>query len=581
MKNKSTVAVLLAAYNGRQWIEEQIASILNQNNVYLKIFISIDPSTDTTREFLEQSYIQHDQIVILPDIGKFGGAAKNFFRLMRDVDCSIFDYVAFADQDDIWFPDKLCRAIQKLDETKSDGYSSNVLAFWEDGKNELVQKSQMQCKYDYLFEAAGPGCTYVMRKNLAQKIKQKIIGRWEEVNQLWLHDWFCYAYARSNGFTWFIDEKPSMCYRQHNSNQVGVNKGLEAFLHRFTIIIKGDAISQSLSVAVLIGMENDSFVKKWKNFTRLGFLKLALSAPECRRKKLEKFFFFFACILMAMIENRNIRINGNTTFKCKSGAISKKIVRKVSQPSMKISIVTVVFNNANTIKDAINSVLNQTYQDIEYIIIDGKSTDGTIEIIQSYGSKISKFVSEPDKGIYDAMNKGLKLATGDVVGILNSDDFYILNDVIEKVVKVFEEQQVESMFADLVYVKAEDIDKVVRYYDSSYFSLDKFAYGWMPAHPTFFIKREVYERYGYFKIDYKIAADYELLVRFLAKNGVSYYYLREPIIKMRIGGVSTRNLKSNFILNQEILKACFENGIYSNWFMVLSKYPRKLLGYFK
>ena len=248
---------------------------------------------------------------------------------------------------------------------------------------------------------------------------------------------------------------------------------------------------------------------------------------------------------------------------------------------MKISIVTVVYNNANVIKSAIDSVLNQTYKNIEYIIIDGKSTDGTVEIIQSYGDKINKFVSEPDNGIYDAMNKGLKLATGDVVGILNSDDFYISNDVLSKVIEIFKEHSVDSMFADLVYISPENLEKVVRYYDSSYFSPDKFAYGWMPAHPTFFVKREVYEEYGYFKPGYKIAADYELLVRFLAKYGVSYYYLREPIIKMRIGGVSTQNLKSNFILNKEILKACFENGIYSNWFMVLSKYPQKILGYFK
>ena len=248
---------------------------------------------------------------------------------------------------------------------------------------------------------------------------------------------------------------------------------------------------------------------------------------------------------------------------------------------MKISIVTVVYNNANVIKSAIDSVVNQTYKNIEYIIIDGKSTDGTVEIIQSYGDKISKFVSQPDSGIYDAMNKGLKLATGDVVGILNSDDMYMSVDIIEKVVAIFETHAVESMFADLVYVQPENLEKVVRYYDSSYFSPTKFAYGWMPAHPTFFVKREVYEKYGYFKTDYKIAADYELLVRFLSKYQISYFYLKMPLVKMRLGGVSTMNLRSTFILNKEILRACSENGIYSNWFMVLSKYPKKLLGLLK
>ena len=248
---------------------------------------------------------------------------------------------------------------------------------------------------------------------------------------------------------------------------------------------------------------------------------------------------------------------------------------------MKISIITVVWNNATTIKDAIDSVLGQTYDNIEYIVVDGASTDGTVEIVQSYGEKISKFISEKDKGLYDAMNKGIGLATGDVVGILNSDDFYIDEYVLERVVKEFEEKQVDSMFADLVFVKPDNLDKTVRYYDSSHFSPDKFAYGWMPAHPTFFVKREIYEKYGVFKTDYKIAADYELLTRFLGKNKVSYSYIKEPIVKMRIGGASTSGIKSNYILNKEIIRACRENDIYTNWLMVLSKYPKKILGLLK
>ena len=248
---------------------------------------------------------------------------------------------------------------------------------------------------------------------------------------------------------------------------------------------------------------------------------------------------------------------------------------------LKISIITVVWNNSATIKDAIDSVLSQTYENIEYIVIDGASTDGTVEIVQSYGDKISKFISEKDKGLYDAMNKGISLATGDIVGILNSDDFYINEYVIEKVVKEFEEKQCESIYADLVFVKAQNLEKVVRYYDSSHFSPEKFAYGWMPAHPTFFVKKEIYEKYGVFKTDYKIAADYELLTRFLAKNNINYSYIKEPIIKMRIGGASTSGIRSNYILNKEIIRACKENGIYTNWLMVLSKYPKKILGLFK
>jgi glycosyltransferase involved in cell wall biosynthesis len=247
---------------------------------------------------------------------------------------------------------------------------------------------------------------------------------------------------------------------------------------------------------------------------------------------------------------------------------------------MKVSIVTVVYNNVKTIKDAINSVLNQTYENIEYIIIDGQSTDGTVEIVKSYGTKIDKFICEQEHGIYDAMNKGLKLATGDIIGILNSDDFYISNDVIEKVVKVFEKHQVKSMFADLVYVKADNLNKIVRYYDSSYFSPDKFAYGLMPAHPTFFAKREVYEKYGYFKTDYKIAADFELLARLLSKNSLSYFYLPEPLVKMRLGGIST-SVSSLYINSKEQLRACHENSIKTNIFKILFKYPTKLMGFIK
>ena len=245
---------------------------------------------------------------------------------------------------------------------------------------------------------------------------------------------------------------------------------------------------------------------------------------------------------------------------------------------MKISIITVVYNNKETIKDAIDSILSQTYKNIEYIIIDGASTDGTIEIVKSYRDKITKFLSEPDKGLYDAMNKGINLATGDVVGILNSDDFYINNRVIEEVVYLFQEKKVDSLFADLVFVHPTNLNKVVRYYDSSKFTLNKFAYGWMPAHPTFFVKREAYIKYGLFKTDYKIAADYELLVRLLYKYNLKYFYLQKVLIKMRTGGISTNGLKSNWILNQEIIRACDENGIKTNMFKVLSKYPKKLLG---
>ena len=247
---------------------------------------------------------------------------------------------------------------------------------------------------------------------------------------------------------------------------------------------------------------------------------------------------------------------------------------------MKISIITVVWNNAKTIKYAIDSVLNQTHKNIEYIILDGASTDGTIEIIRSYGDKISKFVSEPDKGIYDAMNKGIKLATGDVVGILNSDDFYIDDYVIEKVVKEFEEKQVDSVYADLVFVKPDDLSKAVRYYDSSSCGSENFQYALYPAHPTFFVRKWVYDKYGVFKTDYKIGADFDLMARFLYTNNISYSYIKEPLIKMRVGGVST-SFSSIWINALEQLRVCGENDIKTNIFKIITKYPVKLMGVFK
>lgn len=247
---------------------------------------------------------------------------------------------------------------------------------------------------------------------------------------------------------------------------------------------------------------------------------------------------------------------------------------------MKISIITVVWNNKKTIKDAIESVLSQTYDNIEYLVIDGASNDGTVDIVQSYGKRISKFISEKDNGIYDAMNKGIALATGDVVGILNSDDFYIDEYVIEKVVREFKIKGVDSVYADLVFVKHDNLDKIIRYYDSSKCMPDKFQYALYPAHPTFFVKKEIYKKYGLFKTNYKIGADFDIMARFLYTHKISYSYIQEPLIKMRIGGVST-SFSSILINSIEQYRVCKENGIKTNIFKVLMKYPIKLIGIIK
>jgi glycosyltransferase involved in cell wall biosynthesis len=241
-----------------------------------------------------------------------------------------------------------------------------------------------------------------------------------------------------------------------------------------------------------------------------------------------------------------------------------------------VSIITVSYNSSRTISDTINSVLNQTYQNIQYIVIDGSSTDGTIEIIKSFSNRISKFVSEPDKGIYDAINKGIKLATGDIIGILNSDDFFYDDFVVEKIVNAFIESDTDTVIGDVQFVDPKKTSRVVRYYSSKKFNPLKFKYGFMPAHPSFYAKRGLFEKLGYYKTDYKIAADYELLIRFLYINKIKYRYLEMPFVSMRTGGVSNNSLSSNWLLNKEIVRACRENDIYTNYLFVYSKYFLKL-----
>ena len=304
IKKQPKIAILLAAYNGLGYIEEQLDSILNQKSVDVSIFISVDLSTDHTYEWCLEFSHSHANIVVLPYGAQFGGAAKNFFRLIQDVDFSSFDYISFADQDDIWLPDKLIRAVNKSNETNSSGYSSNVMAFWPTGEKKLIKKSQPQRVWDYLFEAAGPGCTYVLSIDLANKIKETVVDNWSEINKLGLHDWFCYAYARANGFSWFIDAWPSMLYRQHAGNQVGANKGVKAFLYRLNKVVGGWGIKQSALTAKLVGKGDSNFVRDWCRFKRYGFLILAFSANKCRRRPQDRIFFFFACLLMAIVGKR-------------------------------------------------------------------------------------------------------------------------------------------------------------------------------------------------------------------------------------------------------------------------------------
>jgi glycosyltransferase len=228
---------------------------------------------------------------------------------------------------------------------------------------------------------------------------------------------------------------------------------------------------------------------------------------------------------------------------------------------MKISIITAVYNSFNFIDNCLQSIVKQTYNDIEHIVIDGGSTDGTLDVINKYRDNIATLISEPDNGIYDAMNKGIKLARGEIIGILNSDDFYVNDTIIEKVVDTFKKYNVDSCYGDLIYVDKNDTNKVIRYWKSSQYKYGSFKYGWHPPHPTFFVKKEVYDKYGAFDTNFEISADFELMLRFLEKYRITTIYLPEPIIKMRFGGVSNKNLKNIIIGNINCYRAFKKNSL--------------------
>jgi rhamnosyltransferase len=288
-------AICLAVFNGIKWIDEQLKTILTQYGVEVSIFVSVDSSNDGSEE-----------LVVLPHGCHFGGAAYNFFRILRDVDFSDFDYVSFSDQDDIWLPNKLLRAHEVLSGTGADAYSSNVTAFWPDGRKALIEKSQHQVQWDFLFESAGPGCTFVMRRNLACTIQNFLKTRRNQVQQVGQgqHDWFIYAFARANGYRWVIDDYAGMLYRQHENNLVGVNAGWSAFIFRVRKVLGGWGLTQSVLIAGLVGLGDDPFVIPWSNGSRVGMLRLAVHARQCRRRGRDQLLFAIACVALSIVGRR-------------------------------------------------------------------------------------------------------------------------------------------------------------------------------------------------------------------------------------------------------------------------------------
>jgi len=228
---------------------------------------------------------------------------------------------------------------------------------------------------------------------------------------------------------------------------------------------------------------------------------------------------------------------------------------------LKISVISAVYNNRNTIAHALDSVLAQSHRDIELIVIDGGSTDGTLEVLQAYAGRFSVLVSEPDGGIYDALNKGIRLATGEAVGFLHSDDIYADEHVLARVVRELSDPDVGAVYGDLDYVRGKDIDRVIRHWSAGIFSKSKLARGWMPPHPTFYVRRSIYAQLGGFDLRYRIAADYDTMLRILNRSGVQAAYIPEVLVKMRLGGVSNRSLSNILQKSWEDYLILRRNGV--------------------
>lgn len=247
---------------------------------------------------------------------------------------------------------------------------------------------------------------------------------------------------------------------------------------------------------------------------------------------------------------------------------------------MKITLITVTYNSGKTLSTTLESVLAQTHQNIEYIIVDGASKDNTVALIKAYEPRFEgrlKWVSEPDKGLYDAMNKGIRMATGMVIGILNSDDFFTTNDILQQVADAFEaNKEIDAVYGDVHFVNPDNLEKCVRYYSSKVFRRSLMKIGLMPAHPSFYLKKERFEQFGYYKTDYKIAADFEFLLRVIYKGRILTKYMSIDMVAMRTGGASTSGFESRKRIMKEHLRAFRENGIYNNVFFLSLRYPYKI-----
>lgn len=243
---------------------------------------------------------------------------------------------------------------------------------------------------------------------------------------------------------------------------------------------------------------------------------------------------------------------------------------------MRVSVITVCYNSAKSINRSITSVLEQSHEDVELVIIDGGSTDGTLEVVNKHLDTRVKVVSEPDSGIYDAMNKGLRNASGDIVCFLNSDDYYVDETVLSEVVARINNNVCDIVLGDVDFFDPRRPQNIVRKYPARRFKLERLKFGWMPPHPGFFARRKIYDKHGFFDDAYKVAGDFEFVARIFSASKIDFIYLDRVVVRMSLGGVSTSGLASKILLNREVMRACKQHGIRTNWLFLMVKYPLKL-----
>ncbi|MDY0189339.1 MAG: glycosyltransferase [Desulfuromonas sp.] len=290
-------AVALATHNGLQWLDEQLDTVLSQQGVEVVVFVSDDSSVDDTVAHIRDRAMEDKRIVLLPQVSLAGGAAQNFFRLVRDIDLTDFDYLALADQDDCWCDDKLLRAHLMMHQQFADAYSSNVTAFWPDGRERLLDKAQAQRRWDFLFEAAGPGCSYVFSVQVGRQLQAFITQHRSAIANVILHDWLFYAYVRSAQFNWYIDSRSGLRYRQHSSNQLGANSGWRTGYKRLRMIRNGWYRNQALHIARLCGLGATPFVRHALGGHWWSSLYLLLHINSTRRRMRDRLVLGLSCLL--------------------------------------------------------------------------------------------------------------------------------------------------------------------------------------------------------------------------------------------------------------------------------------------